>query len=207
MNLVESCHIYVLCRDIRIAHTSRVTETQVDIKMKTIIHPALFLLAAVATFHVASPGAAAAVSAAVPAAAREFLEAHNQARAAVGVEALRWSEQVANVTSKMVRYQRDKMGCQFANLTAGKYGANQLWARGTAVTPRMAVEEWVKQKQFYNHSDNSCVPNHRCGVYTQVVWRKSLELGCAQATCVKDQASLTICFYNPPGNYVGESPY
>ncbi|XP_027905826.1 uncharacterized protein LOC114165381 [Vigna unguiculata] len=49
----------------------------------------------------------------------------------------------------------------------------------------MAVEEWVKQKQFYNHTDNSCVANHKCGVYTQVVWRKSMELECAQVTCVK----------------------
>ncbi|CAI0429402.1 unnamed protein product [Linum tenue] len=46
-----------------------------------------------------------------------------------------------------------------------------------------------------------------CGVYTQVVWRKSGQLGCGSATCVKDKASLTICFYDPPGNYVGESPY
>lgn len=170
----------------------------------------LFSLASLATFLVLTHAATAPENPPPPltAAAREFLEAHNQARAAVGVEPLRWSEQVANVTSKLARYQRVKTGCQFANLTAGKYGANQLLARGSAaVTPRMAVEEWVKQKQFYNHADNSCAPNHRCGVYTQVVWRKSVELGCAQATCVKEQASLTICFYNPPGNYVGESPY
>ncbi|KAL2333656.1 hypothetical protein Fmac_014869 [Flemingia macrophylla] len=181
---------------------------QGHIKDKKMINPALFLLlAAIATLNVSSSADAPAPAPVLPTAAREFLEAHNQARAAVGVQPLRWSESVANVTARLVRYQRIKMGCQFANLTAGKYGANQLWARGTAVTPRVAVEEWVKQKQFYNHTDNSCAPNHRCGVYTQVVWKKSLELGCAQATCVKEEASLTICFYNPPGNYVGESPY
>ncbi|XP_027345817.1 STS14 protein [Abrus precatorius] len=173
------------------------------------IHHALLLVAALATVHVSAEGVAVAPppQPPLPAAAREFLDAHNQARAAVGVEPLKWSQQVANITSKLVRYQRNQMGCQFANLTAGKYGANQLLARGTAVTPRMAVEEWGKQRPFYNHTDNTCAPNHRCGVYTQVVWRKSLELGCAQATCVKEQSSLTICFYNPPGNYVGESPY
>ncbi|XP_029130773.1 STS14 protein, partial [Cajanus cajan] len=91
-------------------------------KTKKMIFPrALFLLAAaVAAFHVASSAEAAA--------AGEFLEAHNEARAAVGVQPLRWSEQVANVTERLVRYQRMKMGCQFASLTAGKYGANQLWA-------------------------------------------------------------------------------
>ena len=99
------------------------------------------------------------------------------------------------------------MGCQFANLSTSKYGGNQLWSGGMAMTPRMAVDNWVQEKNYYNHTDNSCAPNHSCGVYTQVVWRKSLELGCAQATCVKEQASLTVCFYDPPGNIIGESPY
>ncbi|XP_031262484.1 STS14 protein [Pistacia vera] len=144
---------------------------------------------------------------AVTSVAKEFLEPHNQARAAVGVGALKWSENLANASGRLVRYQRNKMGCQFANLTNGKYGANQFWASGTTATPRMAVDTWVKEKNYYNHANNSCAPNHMCGVYTQVVWRKSLELGCAQATCAKEQVTLTICFYNPPGNYEGESPY
>ena len=99
------------------------------------------------------------------------------------------------------------MGCQFANLSDSKYGGNQLWSSGMAVTPRMAVDNWVQEKNYYNHTDNSCASNHSCGVYTQVVWRKSLEVGCAQATCVKEQASLTVCYYDPPGNIIGESPY
>ncbi|XP_021274324.1 STS14 protein [Herrania umbratica] len=153
----------------------------------------------------ASPGTTAP-AVLLPSAAREFLEAHNQARAAVGVGPLRWSEQLANATSRLARYQRNKMGCQFANLTDQKYGANQFWSGGAAVTPRMAVDTWVKEKSYYNYASNSCAPNHMCGVYTQVVWKNSSELGCAQATC-KEQITLTICFYNPPGNYIGEKPY
>ncbi|KAI4327532.1 hypothetical protein L6164_019981 [Bauhinia variegata] len=167
----------------------------------------VFLLAAVATLQVSGSAQGAGSTVALPKAASEFLNAHNEARATVGVQPLNWSDKLANATSLLVRYQRNKMGCQFANLTAGKYGGNQLWASGMTVTPRMAVEEWVKEKNYYNHTDNTCVPNHECGVYTQVVWRNSLELGCAQATCVKDQSTLTICFYNPPGNVIGQSPY
>jgi uncharacterized protein YkwD len=174
--------------------------------VKMVHHQLILFLAILTTFHVSS-NSAAPPQPPLSTTATEFLQTHNQARASVGVEPLKWNEQIANITSKLVRYQRDKMSCQFANLTAGKYGANQLMARGTAVTPRAVVEEWVKEKQFYNHSDNSCVPNHRCGVYTQVVWRKSVELGCAQTSCGKDETSLSICFYYPPGNYVGESPY
>ncbi|KAG6775814.1 STS14 protein-like [Populus alba x Populus x berolinensis] len=175
--------------------------------------PLLFLALCHSSSHGAAPASdhnptqVTAAPVPLPNVAKEFLQSHNQARAAVGVGPLKWSEMLANATSRLARYQRNKMGCQFANLSNSKYGANQLWASGMAVTPLMAVDHWVQEKNYYNHTNNSCAPNHRCGVYTQVVWRKSLELGCAQATCVKDRASLTICFYNPPGNIIGESPY
>ncbi|XP_039010488.1 STS14 protein-like [Hibiscus syriacus] len=114
----------------------------------------------------------------LPSAAREFLGAHNQARAAVGVEPLKWSAQLADATDLLARCQRNKMSCQFANL---------------------------KEKSYYDYATNSCAQNHRCGVYKQGVLKNSTELGCAQATR-KNQISLTICFCNPPGNYVGEGP-
>ncbi|KAL2905679.1 STS14 protein [Bienertia sinuspersici] len=84
---------------------------------------------------------------------------------------------------------------------------NQMWAQGKEVSPSTVVKSWVTEEKHYNHSTNSCVANQQCGVYTQVVWRKSEELGCAQANCAKNVTSLTICFYNPPGNIVGEKPY
>ncbi|XP_045786328.1 STS14 protein-like [Trifolium pratense] len=166
-------------------------------------HHLILFLAALTTFHVSSNSAPPPLSTT----ATEFLQTHNEARASVGVEPLTWNEQLANITSELVLYQRDKMSCQLANLTALNNGANQFMERRTKYTPRMVVENWVTEKQFYNHSDNSCVPNHQCDSYTQVVWRKSVELGCAQASCSKQGPSLSICFYNPPGNYVGESPY
>lgn len=145
--------------------------------------------------------------AATPNASEEYLDAHNQARAEVGVAPLKWSPALAKSASLTARLQRDKQNCSFANLANSRYGGNQLWAGGFAVTPRAAVETWVAEKKFYNYDNNSCLPDHRCGVYTQVVWRKTAELGCAQAECHRDQSSLTICFYNPPGNVVGEKPY
>jgi pathogenesis-related protein 1 len=38
------------------------------------------------------------------------------------------------------------------------------------------------------------------------VWRRTAEVGCAQATCTTG-ATLTICLYNPHGNVQGQSPY
>ncbi|XP_077216520.1 STS14 protein-like [Tasmannia lanceolata] len=145
-------------------------------------------------------------SAVAPNATTEFLTHHNLARAAVGVEPLTWSQKLATSASLEVRYQRDKKNCQIADMSSSKYGENQSWSGGL-MTPSQAVELWVDEKKFYNHANNSCEPNQQCGVYTQVVWRKTLEVGCGQASCGKMGPSLTICLYDPPGNYVGESPY
>jgi len=141
--------------------------------------------------------------------AQEFLGGHNKARAEVGVGPLRWSPSLANATARLATYQRVKNMCKFADLSSDKikYGANQLWAQGAVVSPAEAVAAWVGEKKYYNYADDSCAANHQCGVYKQVVWRKSVEVGCAQARCVKDGSSLTVCFYNPPGNVVGEKPY
>nr|GMC57095.1 STS14 protein [Ipomoea batatas]GMC67423.1 STS14 protein [Ipomoea batatas] len=166
----------------------------------------LSVIIALAICHGCAQGAPP-TAAAPPPSAQEFLEAHNQARAEVGVAPLTWSPTLATAASLEVRYQRDKKNCSIADTSSGKYGGNQMWAGGMAVPPRMAVENWVEEKSFYDYANNSCVSDHMCGSYTQVVWKKSLELGCAQATCTKDQVTLTICFYNPPGNIIGERPY
>ncbi|XP_010243305.1 PREDICTED: STS14 protein [Nelumbo nucifera] len=143
-------------------------------------------------------------------ASEEFLAGHNQARAAVGVGPLKWSMKLATDASLMVRYQRDKMGCKFADLSKSKYGSNQMWMSGpvSLATPAAAVGSWVEEKKYYDHATNSCIPNHQCLSYTQVVWNTSSDLGCAQATCVKPTpTTITICLYDPPGNFIGQSPY
>ncbi|EOA12398.1 hypothetical protein CARUB_v10027169mg [Capsella rubella] len=144
---------------------------------------------------------------AISAAAKDFLDAHNKARAMVGVPPLVWSRTLEAAANRLARYQRNQKKCEFASLNPGKYGANQLWGKGLAVPPSLAVETWVKEKPFYNYKSDTCAANHTCGVYKQVVWRNSKELGCAQATCAKESTVLTICFYNPPGNIIGQKPY
>ncbi|KAK9108763.1 hypothetical protein Sjap_016823 [Stephania japonica] len=139
-----------------------------------------------------------------------FLLPHNRARAAVGVAPLAWNATIATLADRLARYQRDNKGCQFAgrqSMPSIKYGMNQVWGSGGAVPPHYAVESWVAEGKYYNYGNNSCASGHNCGVYKQVVWRESHEVGCAQGVCAKQGAVLTICLYYPPGNYVGERPY
>ncbi|KAM7264314.1 hypothetical protein ACFE04_001997 [Oxalis oulophora] len=128
-----------------------------------------------------------------------YLREHNRARAEVGVRPLKWSEGLANASASLI-----KDGCTFSNPTIN--GINYyIFQEKNKLQTKSAVGFWVSEKKFYNHANNSCMIGHHCRSYTQVVWRKSTEVGCATATCGK--ARLTACFYNPPGNVEGESPY
>ena len=52
-----------------------------------------------------------------------------------------------------------------------------------------------------------CAAGKVCGHYTQVVWRDSTAIGCARVDCNNGGGVFITCNYNPPGNYVGRSPY
>lgn len=137
--------------------------------------------------------------------ADEYLAPHNQARAAVGVPPLRWSADLASTAAAVVAQQQRQVGCAFVDMGGSPYGANQGWASYRA-RPAEVVESWVAQGRYYTHANNTCAPGRQCGTYTQVVWRRSAEVGCAQATCAA-AATLTLCLYNPHGNVQGQSPY
>jgi hypothetical protein len=155
----------------------------------------------------ASKGAVskAAANATVPAAGDEFLAPHNKARAAVGVAPLRWSASLASAAARTTAQQQLSKNCAFANMSASPYGANQGWASYGA-RPAEVVASWVDQGRFYTHANNSCVAEKQCGTYTQVVWRRTAVVGCAQASCASG-ATLTLCLYDPHGNVQGQSPY
>ncbi|KAK1323084.1 STS14 protein [Acorus calamus] len=140
-----------------------------------------------------------------PTPADQFLSAHNTARSDVGVGPLTWSPKLASNAGQIVRAQRDQKECGFADMGSSPYGANQGWASYPA-SPVEVVDSWVGPKAYYNYTENACAPAHECGTYTQVVWRKSVGLGCAQAHCPKGE-TLTVCLYYPHGNVQGERPY
>ncbi|GJR48205.1 ribonuclease H-like domain-containing protein [Tanacetum coccineum] len=63
--------------------------------------------------------------------------------------------------------------------SGGPYDENLTEGRGT-FTGTAAVNLWVAEKTYYNYTTSTCATGKVCGHYTQVVWRKSTELGCAR---------------------------
>uniref|UniRef100_A0A6V7QY05 SCP domain-containing protein n=1 Tax=Ananas comosus var. bracteatus TaxID=296719 RepID=A0A6V7QY05_ANACO len=173
-------------------------------------HPHLLLLLLLLSLVAARAGArshnSVAAAAAPSAAAAEFLDGQNAARAAVGVAPLRWSPALAADAAAAAKRQRPR--CEFAELGKSPYGANQAWTSYPA-RPAEVVASWVATGKHYDRATDTCSGGgggDDCGTYKQVVWRRTLELGCAQATC-GGGATLTLCLYYPHGNVRGQPPY
>jgi len=134
---------------------------------------------------------------------------HNQQRAAVNPQpatalpALTWDANIAKAAQTWAN------GCVYMHSNNG-YGENIYAATGNA-TPSIVVSSWASEKSSYNYTANTCAST--CGHYTQIVWRSSLRLGCAQKTCTTGSPfgggawQFVVCDYDPPGNFNGQRPY
>ncbi|KAF3442055.1 hypothetical protein FNV43_RR15971 [Rhamnella rubrinervis] len=134
---------------------------------------------------------------------REFLDAHNVVRKEHNQTLYTWDK-------KLARYAR-RWGLKLQNECVmnhsyGPFGENMFWGKYDHWTPTEAVQSWAMESKDYNRDTNACNPNTMCGHYTQIVWHESLRLGCARMKC-NNGSVLLICEYDPPGNFINESPF
>ena len=134
-----------------------------------------------------------------------LLAAHNDARAAVGVAPLVWSNEVAAHAQDWANHLAANNDCKLAHRPQNPYGQNLFWS-SRAATAAQAVAMWVAEKANYDAASNTCTPNTVCGHYTQIVWANTTRLGCGRATC-GGGAEIWVCNYDPRGNYNGQRPY
>ncbi|KAJ6754891.1 PATHOGENESIS-RELATED PROTEIN 1 [Salix purpurea] len=132
---------------------------------------------------------------------QDYLNAHNNARAQVSVGNMVWDNKVAAYASNYV--QRLTGDCRLVH-SGGPYGENLAGSSGD-LSGSAAVKLWVDEKPKYDYNSNTCVGGE-CRHYTQVVWCKSVRLGCAKARC-NNGGTIISCNYDPPGNYANERPY
>jgi pathogenesis-related protein 1 len=133
------------------------------------------------------------------------LDRHNAIRAEVFRGAtMNWDETLALSAQEYANYLASSGKFEHDN---SQYGEN-LFVSSQNAGFVDAINNWYKEKAYYNYADNSCVGV--CGHYTQMIWRDSTQLGCAKATYTTGSYkgwSVIVCRYNPAGNYTGERPY
>jgi uncharacterized protein YkwD len=134
---------------------------------------------------------------------QQMLNAHNNWRKKTRVPALTWSPQLAAYAqqwaTKLLQENR------FEHRSNSRYGENLAAASGQQLSPERVVKMWGDEVKDYNYATNTCKPGKVCGHYTQVVWRKTQQVGCGMAR--GNGREVWVCNYNPPGNYVGQKPY
>ena len=139
-----------------------------------------------------------------------LLEAQNAARAALGVPALTWNDELAadarvwaNELAATGRFEHspDEPGKE-------PQGEN-LWAGTPRVfSPEAMVDLWVEEKKDYrpgvfpNNSRSGDIEN--VGHYTQLIWRGTGQVGCATAVGANEE--FLVCRYSQAGNVYGVRP-
>ncbi len=134
--------------------------------------------------------------------ARAVLDAHNQARAQVGVKPLVWSTELAAIAS-IYATKLARTG-QFKHSGQRSYGENLFMGTEGAYGPVDGVRSWVDESRDYDYNVNHG-HGKTVGHYTQVVWSGTTAVGCGQA--VGYGSMWMVCNYYPVGNIVGQRPY
>uniref|UniRef100_UPI0035CB1093 CAP domain-containing protein n=1 Tax=uncultured Sphingomonas sp. TaxID=158754 RepID=UPI0035CB1093 len=139
-----------------------------------------------------------------------ILMVHNRERVIFGVNSLHWNPELA----KSAQIWADHLAAtglfeHAPELPSNPQGEN-LWA-GTKGFYRteQRVNAWIREKRYFKPGtfpNNSTTGNvEDVGHYTQVMWRDTQEVGCAQATGARED--ILVCRYTNAGNYVGEKAF
>ncbi|KAK4837879.1 hypothetical protein QYF36_009192 [Acer negundo] len=135
-----------------------------------------------------------------------YLDAHNSARAKVGVGPMTWNETLATYAEK---YVSTRVADCTREYSGGPYGENLIangLNRSSSISGTDIMNIWVAEKANYDLRSNACVAGRSCRNYTQVVWQNSRSLGCAKVRC-SDGGYFFSCNYDPPGNLIGQRPF
>lgn len=138
------------------------------------------------------------------------LNFHNKVRADVRVIPLAWSPDLAKIAQEWADHLASQ-GCDMKHRPkdgewAQKYGENIFWGKGADYSALDASKSWYSEIEHYTYGVLNSSNWSKTGHYTQMVWKKTKQVGIAVAKCA-DGAIIIVANYNPPGNYMGESPY
>ncbi|KAE8725294.1 hypothetical protein F3Y22_tig00008957pilonHSYRG00006 [Hibiscus syriacus] len=133
----------------------------------------------------------------------DILKAHNEFRAQVGVPPLVWNETLAKYAQ--VYAKKRVNDCKMEH-SMGPYGENLAGGYEDS-TIADSVRFWATEKPDYDPASGKCKSGgFDCGHYTQIVARKTTNVGCAREKCTNGWYYV-ICSYYPAGNIEGEKAY
>lgn len=132
------------------------------------------------------------------------LAVHNEARKAVGVDPLVWSDELARDAQAYANYLAATGKFEHSETDCGE---NLYWYSSTTEYPaESASQSWLSEINDYRHVKNWHSNFWDVGHYTQMVWHGTSKLGMGVAVSEKGETYVVARYY-PPGNYFNEMPY
>jgi hypothetical protein len=141
---------------------------------------------------------------------QRILAAHNRERLELGLQPLNWSDALARSAQEWADHLASTGRFEHAPERPDAPEGENLWA-GTKgyFSPEAMVDAWVREKRFFKPGvfpNNSTTGTFEdVGHFTQIVWRATTEVGCAEASSSTED--ILVCRYADPGNYIGEPPF
>lgn len=140
--------------------------------------------------------------------ATQYVNLHNTARAKVGVNPVKWSQELAEWAQKQATGMA-RSG-EIGHTPNSPYGENLAFGSGP-YSAIMAVRDWNSEEQFFKRGEAARISGNRVtGHYTQMVWNQTREVGAGIATIQKGAYkgwTIVVGVYDPPGNMNGRPPY
>jgi len=140
---------------------------------------------------------------------QRILAAHNKERLDLDLQPLTWNPALAQSAQAWADTLASSGRFEHAPENRDAPQGENLWA-GTKgyFAPEAMVDAWIREKRFFRPGvfpDNSTSGNvEDVGHYTQLIWRATTQVGCAQATSATED--ILVCRYAEAGNYIGERP-
>ena len=141
---------------------------------------------------------------------QRVLAAHNRERRDLGLVPLNWNPALARSARRWADYLATTGRFEHAPENHVAPQGENLWA-GTKgyFSPEAMVNAWIREKKYFRPGtfpDNSVTGRvEDVGHYTQVVWRATTQVGCAEARSRSED--ILVCRYVEAGNYRGEVPF
>ena len=139
-----------------------------------------------------------------------LLASHNRERAALGLDPLEWSAELAEGARGWAAYLARSGRFEHSPTDPGQKLGENIWG-GTngAYGPEAMVGLWIAEKRYFKpgifpaNSTTGDVAD--VGHYTQIVWRDTRKVGCALS---EGQAEdILVCRYSTYGNVRGRKPF
>jgi len=141
---------------------------------------------------------------------QRVLTEQNREREALGLQPLAWDPALVQSAQAWADHLAETGRFEHAPENHAAPEGENLWA-GTKryYGPEAMVDAWIREKKYFRPGvfpDNSTTGKvEDVGHYTQLVWRATTEVGCAQAASASED--ILVCRYAEAGNYRGEQPF